>query len=437
MVELAQQSELTGCPVEMADKLPCGRPIHPAPSDVDKQPVCLMHSRDQRKDAKAFRDEINAILLRTSVFHRPQDHFDFRHFIFHETNFRGVTFTEKAFFGEAKFIQEADFSMATFTQGANFGVTVFNDWINFGRARFVQKAFFTGTKFIQGASFVMTTFSQGAIFWGAEFTQRADFSLATFSQGADFEGAAFANVASFDGATFGRRASEDIGVSSSAIADFRFAKFLMPHEVIFSQVNQEGHEQLRVRFAGCSTEAVQFEDVNWHRENGRMVLQDELDLRANLKEASRHEQVAIAYRRLINNFEKTRDYDLAEDCAIGLMEMKRLDPGQPCSSRAMASLYRCASFYGSNYWRALVVLLGFALVVFPLFFWLAGLTQNPGKSAFAPDGLIHSLEVATFQSNTHYIATNGLAWSLEILERIFVPAQLALFLLALRRRFLR
>jgi len=457
MVELAQQSAPTGCPVPMSDGKPCGRQIHPAPSDVDKQPVCLMHSRDQRKDAKAFRGAIDAILLRTSVFHRPQDHFDFRYFVFHETNFRGVTFAEKAFFGEASFIQEADFSGATFTQEANFGVAMFSDWTNFGKTRFIKEAIFTGAKFIQGASFVMTTFSQGAFFWGAEFTQRADFSIATFSHGADFRGATFANIASFDGAIFGRRASEDIDVSSSAIADFRFAKFLMPNEVIFSQANQEGHEKLRVRFVGCSTETVRFEDVNWHRENGRMVLQDELDLRANLEEASRHEQIAIAYRRLINNFEKSRSYDLAEDCAIGLMEMKRLDPAKflfagrlgPCYEKwpwlrwvgehvSVTNLYRLASNYGSSYVRAFGVL-ALLLLAFALLFTLSGVSPNPSRNAgaLAPAGLIHAVEVVTFQSPTRYVAGNGLGWMLEQVERLLVAAQVALFLLALRRRFRR
>jgi hypothetical protein len=186
-------------------------------------------------------------------------------------------------------------------------------------------------------------------------------------------------------------------------------------------------------------EEVTFEAVRWHRQNRRMILQDEIDRRGNVSEAASSEEVATAYRRLINNFERARAYDLAEDCSIGAMEMKRLDPTQPVFSRIAVNLYRLASNYGSSYRRALGVLLGFVLIAFPLLFAcpLVGLAPNSGRSVLEPTGLIHSLEVATFQSNTHYVATNGLAWGLEILERIFVPAQVALFLLALRRRFRR
>lgn len=361
MTESVRHSEPTGCPVEMADGKPCGRPIHPAPSDVDEQPVCLMHSRDQRKDAKAFRDETDAILARASRFHRPTEPFDFSCFVFPEANFGRATFTQRAFFGGATFTQGADFEEATFTEAADFTSTL----------------------------------------WGA-----------------------------------GKDAPVGETVVEPAIADFRDAKFIKPEQVRFLQVNAKGRQGFRGRFVNCLTKGVLFEDVQWHREKGRMVLQDELDRLANASGAATYEQVAAAYRRFVINFDEAKHYDLSEDCMIGAMEMKRLDPDQPIFVRRAVNLYRWASNYGSSYLWALGVLV-FMVGVFGPFYSLSGLTPKPERTVLEPVGLIHSVEVATFKSETHAIAGSGVAWFLEILERVLIPAQVALFLLALRRRFRR
>ncbi len=88
------------------------------------------------------------------------------------------------------------------------------------------------------------------------------------------------------------------------------------------------------------------------------------------------ESVASAYRQLVINFEKSKDFDLAEDCFYGCTEMKRLDPGRalllrksiPTSSLwqrigkrclgqfGILNIYRCLSAYGSSYRRGLAVL---------------------------------------------------------------------------------
>lgn len=36
--------------------------------------------------------------------------------------------------------------------------------------------------------------------------------------------------------------------------------------------------------------------------------------------------VEIAYQRMTKNFDQARAYDLSEDCFVGAMEMKRLNP---------------------------------------------------------------------------------------------------------------
>jgi len=451
-----------------------------------------MHSSDQRKDAKAFRDEIDAILLRTSAFHRPQDHFDFRYFIFHETNFKGVTFTEKAFFGDASFIQEADFSGATFTQcvdfvrsqftrqatfkdaifmqNADFSVAIFTQVTDFLGSTFKKQADFTTARFTQGANFYGATFTEWANFVGATFPQKVTFWGATFTQGANFRGATFTEAADFTSTLWGAGKDNPVGetVVEPAIADFRDAKFIKPEQVRFLQVNAKGRQGFRGRFVNCLIKGVLFEDVDWHKENGRMVLQDERDRLANAEGAASYEQVAAAYRRFIINFDEAKQYDLSEDCMIGAMEMKRLDPAQflfakrfykqyekyrwvrqwdakwpwlrrPGEHLSVTNLYRLASNYGSSYRRAFWVLSALLIAFGLLFTFAVELTANSEstKAIIEPIGVIHAIEVVTFQSEPRHMSGSGLGWFLEIAERLLIAGQLALFLLALRRRFRR
>lgn len=176
---------------------------------------------------------------------------------------------------------------------------------------------------------------QEARFQVATFTPRALFGMvsfgrAAFTQEADFEKATFTEAADFTSTLWGAGKGNPVGetVVEPAIADFRDAKFIKPEQVRFLQVNAKGRQGFRGRFVNCLIKGVLFEDVDWHKENGRMVLQDERDRLANAEGAASYEQVAAAYRRFIINFDEAKHYDLSEDCMIGAMEMKRLDPAK-------------------------------------------------------------------------------------------------------------
>jgi len=422
------------CPVWMSDRMPCGRPIYHAPGSTDPDPPCIMHCRETTKDPAKFREEIDAILAGKSADHRPKDRFDFTRFVFPEAYFIGAKFTRDADFMDATFTQDARFNEATFTQGARFG------WANFS----------------QDANFMDTTFTQDADFHGATFTQDARFYYATFTQDARFYGASFRQDADFYSATFAKT------------ADFSWTDFERPELVRFFRVNQgEDEPGLRARFVNCRVEGVRFADVKWHRQGDRMVLQDELDLTDPADRDAwhpTHELVAVAYRQLVNNFERERAYDLAEECKIGAMEMKRLHPKNFLFANwlesyykkwrwlrwvgenvSVASLYRLTSRYGTSYTRALLWLLGL-LVIFALLFALPWSAVQRDKPSLPPQqvlgalprlgaGLFHSLEVAAFQRDSLYSVPTRFGRLMSILETILVPAQLALFLLALRRRF--
>jgi uncharacterized protein YjbI with pentapeptide repeats len=404
----------------------------------------------------------------------------FRNAIFAKNvDFSFTTFTGGAIFGGSRFVQAVDFSGTTFTDslnfhGANFGRASKFDWATFAKAVFFYEAVFTedisfyNATFSQGADFSRATFSHGADFVWATFTEAAKFIEVTFARNANFRRAMFCDAAFFDDTAFGPREDDlSTGAVSLTIADFRDVRFLKPELIRFLRTNGKATAGLRVRFVSCHIVGVQFDAVRWYRQNGRMVLQDELDVIEPGEEASSYEEVAIAYRRLIINFEKARAYDLVEECTIGEFEMKRRDPSRflfvgllaPLYKRfpllrrwvgervSVVSIYRLASVYGTSYYRAVAVL-GFLLVGFGLLFSTVVdiKPMNVNKISICGQltasgalcaGLTHAVEVAALQKDLLYVPVSSSGRMTEVLEQVLVAGQVALLLFALSRRFRR
>jgi uncharacterized protein YjbI with pentapeptide repeats len=408
------------CPVDMGDGRPCGRPLrvrgsrsHDGEKELLLDKSCLMHSKDRSKDAHQFQEEINAILHGSSTHHRGLDRnnnevYDFTGFIFPSADFEEWTAEKKVLFSRCQFRGNADFMFCTFDAD-----------VEFDYAAFAQAAWFMDANFVGRCGFMGVTFEGEVDFTRTNFYSYADFLFATFYESTVFEETYFGS--SLDNADDSSTAADRI-----VIADFVRATFKQPQQVLFRSVR--GRPGFRARFVSCNVENIQFEDVQWHREIGRMLLQDELDIRGPdvwtryLPLNRSYELVAIVYRQLAKNFEAKRSYDLAEDCYIGAMEMKRLDPRQPLLSRTVVTLYRWASYYGSSYTRALGVL---ALL------WLVRTVNDIAA------GVFHFLEIITFQRDSLYTTTTLFGRMVRMLETVFVSSQVALFLLALRRRFRR
>jgi hypothetical protein len=388
----------------MSDRKPCGRPIFDDPEKVenDRKPVCLMHSTALIKtwESTQVQQEIQAILDGTSTYNRRKDTHDFSGFVF-----------------------------------------------------------------LKPANFLRVTFTQKAVFLGATFAGNADFRETTFIEGADFSYTSFI--------PFGVREVADGAPDPewSAIADFRGAQFMKPTEVRFFQANKEEQEGLRARFLHCEIEQFDFTDVHWYKLGNRIALQDEIDLSGRYY--PEYELVAKAYRQMVNNLDKARAYDLAEDCFIGAMEMKRQNPENHFGGLhwlSVVNLYRLLSKYGSSYTRAfgaLVVFLMLFALLFPAFglrmagdsyFFPGGQTGAPfsaqvptiswGLALTNPQrnqelwrtfktGIWASLEVATFQRDPSLKPADSWGRRLAVIEDIAIPGQVALLLLALRRRFRR
>jgi len=391
--------------------------------------------------------------------------------------FVGATFRSRAYFRQARFLKLADFERVTFSDEVDFYNVSFYTAVRFFQAKFAQSvrfgetvfnfdAYFSHTQFAGLADFSAAAFNDGSVFKVATFGSKADFTGTLFrGKIADFTRTSFTNDVRFDRSLFSMAfvkrlpgAMDPISESATGpvVADFTGATFAEPQLVHFRRVNRAYPRRttsgampdgFRVRFLDCDVSGIHLDDVNWYRNRNRMVLQDEITVSCRkFMPEERHELVSLAYQQLVSNFEDKGFYDLAEDCYVGSMEMKRLDPLRPVFVRVILTLYRGASMYGSDYSRAFAVLIGMIVVAGLLFAlpW-AGLAvaqpSNVHQSVSGwrrlPGGLFHAFEIASFQRNTLYSADTVFGRLMSMITGILIPSQLALFLLAVRRRFRR
>jgi hypothetical protein len=356
------------------------------------------------------------------------------------------------------------FLNAIFEKDAVFAFCKFRRHVDFGFVFFNTDAFFQAASFLGGMGF-----------FAARFFEKADFS--SIVAGPEVTPETFWSSA---------HSSQENQV---AIADFRGAEFLNPKKAIFHQVNGTSLAGFRVRFAGASgLENISIEDVRWNRSGRRPVLEDELDLRSAERAlqpgeelTSNYEPAATAYRKLVRNFDGARHFAMAEDCFCGEMEVRRCDPRNLIGGRfrqmellyrrhrllralgrflSIANAYRFLSYYGSNYIQAFSVLVGILMIfvfVYPFFGLRMIKADNPATNANVSEkefgwasvgnkddfrkiigaALWVTLDEATFRKNPTVEPSGRSGRRIALVEQVSVPAQLALLLLSLRRRFRR
>jgi hypothetical protein len=219
---------------------------------------------------------------------------------------------------------------------------------------------------------------------------------------------------------------------------------------------------VRVSAVGSALSDSTFFGVDWmQRDGGGLILADEEAVRNPALDAGEEQlrpeacqvltmaSVAQTYRNFIDVFERTRQYDLAEECFVAAMDVQSEDPHLSRTHRAAIHLYNAASRYGSSSLRA-------ALVLILLLGMFRGLYSLPPTNVRLADtkqawlytghtahirrlggAALHSLEVATFQKNPLYETYTPTGKIVEIAEIALVPAQVALLLFAIPRRFKR
>jgi uncharacterized protein YjbI with pentapeptide repeats len=449
----------------------CGRPgvsLH-----ADGRVACLMHAPVAEKDLDAFAAEIQRILDNPPA----RKSFDFRDFHF-PVGFRfprgdhAIVFVTTPAFERATFHGVCDLRGAKFEGGANFEHAVFRDDVDFSDARFDFEGRFRFAHFRGVAKFARAWFRHTGNFDSATFGGHAAFDGAIFGGYGDFSSANFHDSAHFASTVFDE-AMSDLDAKYFATADFRWARFDHPARVLFHRVNRgdirqdaekRDYKALCLDLLGANVAEVTFTDVHWLRTSGRITLYDEVRVRESsgriynlgrkvfnrfnlfpkVRRTTDHALVAAAYHALMRSFDASWQVELAEDCYVGAMEMTRLDPAQPAFQRFVLRIYRTISLYGSSY-RRTFAMLTVLLVAFAAAFAMpqAGLVDTAGHTAAGStwealrNGMMHSIETATFQRDTWHKTITGFGRVMEILESVLVPSQLALFLFALRRRLKR
>ncbi|MGA3262981.1 MAG: pentapeptide repeat-containing protein [Terracidiphilus sp.] len=450
------------------DSQRCGRKLHVAPNGVDELPVCLMHSKDSRKQSGLLYDtfwlEFERILAGAG---EGQAHFEY--FVFPRLKLNGRIFQAICRFDYAIFSHDADFRFATFTQHAVFVKATFMQSAGFDAASFTQDAFFMYTVFTQDVNFVASEFTQDANFYHAIFTQAACFVYTKFHGTADWRESQFLDQAEFRGTKF-----EPLEEGEPS-AVFVLASTSKPSEIVFDDVDLS-----RALFHNCDVSQLWFtSSVKWAERDGKRglaVFEETIDLKHEFAEGLQrygqrdYRAVAQIYQQLKKNYDSRLNYWTANEFHFGEMEMKRLagPVGGPFlrlrqwlhRRLSLVALYRYASDYGNSYWKPLLWLLGI-LALFAALLPLpgVGLKRQGAKQAetyvsawdvrksygenlwpevrLAGKGVITSVDAATFQRSAEYAPAYPWGRVLAIFETLLTSSLFALFLLAIRRQFRR
>ncbi|MCE5272103.1 pentapeptide repeat-containing protein [bacterium] len=337
--------------------------------------------------------------------------------------------------------------------------------VDFSRTR-IELAIFRGARFqkaifrfaiIQSADFRWAIFKAadfgGSIFHTAEFVgvtfQSAEF-LGTKFHLADFSAAILSGVIHFDG-----RVHEG---SFLEWVNFDMMRFMRNGSLYLCKVNL-----VKARFLGTpllegENIRVVFDDVTWWRKSifRRKALLDEFDAETHRDFLIRYQGIYNLYHQLVKIYEAKREFETAEDFHVGEMEMRRkriwaeAKPWCRWHRRWTNSyfLYKILSNYGTSYWHALVVLC-IMLLSFGVFSLLSGFSVD-GHLVDYHLGLRWQLTWTDFWSALGY-ALSALPFKhdavykasapwLEIVKGVaslVLSGQLALTLLAVRRRFKR
>ncbi len=370
------------------------------PAAGDPEGLCILHSLKPEKDKAAFEQALHDKLA--------QEDYDFR----------------KVFFpGPISFIGHKFKKPVTF-QGARF-----SGWANFREAEFADLADFSAARFALAAVFEKARFSGQALFKNTEIMGEADFRGATFDSRAVFH-----------------RINERPGTSEASAfsAFFQYINFGPWGLLRFQDLSLT-----RVSFLGADLRRCEFHNVHWHSHRGRQVVYDEMLLREKggpalagfapaFEPGLNYEGLCVAveelYRYLKLNFEKEGDQKQAGDFHYGEMEMhRRANPWRRWFPFSWYNLYWALSGYGERPLRALGWLLGL-IGAMGLTLSHEGLKTHPGMGTGLGPAVVYLLQQATLIRPEWAEPVTLGGQLIGALSRLLIPAQLALFILALHSR---
>ncbi len=263
-----------------------------------------------------------------------------------DANFQNAGLSKDANFQKARFKKDANFQNARLSKEANFRGVPFSKNANFQEATFSMDAHFPGAKFTLDANFQKTTFSENVHFTESKFSKFADFSNSIFFKKGKFSRAIFSCNVKFKNTLFSSAEFDDANFSSGAdffctdfldYASFRNTVFDSPKDVKFHKTNLES-----ASFLYTDLRNLNFLDSDW-----RLIKGKGLERRAIYDEEScDYPEVEGLYRQLKSNYERDRNYSVANDFYLGEMEMRRLNPNTKKSEKLLLDSYKFLGLYG-------------------------------------------------------------------------------------------
>ena len=411
-------------------------------------------------------------------------------------SFRRTVFLQTASFWPSTFHSDASFFEASF-RWANFRVSKFHGnadfrFCSFGIAEFIDATFkdeatFSFSTFIELANFVRAKFDSTTHIDMATFEKEARFTFVSFKGSTNFRYTVFKDIVAFSSD------DETDGSSPDAAIDFRHTRFETPDRVSFHSMTLRPHWFLNV-----DPRPFAFTDVKWFGQLRRQFIDveiEELRKREELKrknvvnrlaerinelslfgdeeavaelkqeqaEAVRIEArepsnvrfyrlMSIACRQLAVNAVENHRYDQASDFRFWSMELQRKE-GWGSRGRIsigiLHTLYRFLSGYGEDVLRALIILIAMCLF-FAAIYTQVGFSRSAnsnsqisttnsderGHPQTVTRALVYSVGVSTLQRPDPR-PTTAVAMAAVLIQTILGPIQVALLILAIRRRFMR
>jgi hypothetical protein len=435
--------------------------------------------------------------FRGFVFPTMDGVYNLTRFVFPKVDFGGARFSGGANFWSARFSGNAGFYDARFHENANFGLAQFSEVADFPGALFWEDADFVGARFGGNANFRYAQFSRNASFVGVRFNGPAHFDQASVNSRLDLSRAAVRNRVSFAGTQIGKKAAVllwDLDFVHGT-SDVSFEKGYLrgrvvepAGQVVFRDI---GKNMNRVSFLHTDIFTdrllVRFSNVKWETDARRFIfdavfafhpeknwkgvtgpVQDELALLPVLyglsDDASAHELESLVRqdveriaREIRTSHEKYGNYPDAGDYYVAEMDFRRARTGwrSPPLMRPALELYKWVSNYGESPAlagrRLAGLLFGFGLVYLFAGFSLS-FREEPIRRLFTFDSSQFWPTLGDYLLAVLFAFTNlvpgwfradgtcpvgPLAGIVAVIQTILGVSILALFLLAVRRRFRR
>lgn len=427
----------------------------------DKDGYCIFHSRNI-KDPDILKERFEARLVDTV------DEF---------VRLDGAVFVGDIPFKDRVYEKSISFENAEFSTEVSFDNAVFKgEKTVFDGVHFKGCASFKGVQFQASVetSFTKTNFYKGFIFDHAKFySKKTSFCEARFDGGAgkSFKEIEFhSDETSFESATFLAKTSfhgtEPNKVFLGGCINFKKVKIGIPGqsgEIEFKWANLS-----KTEFLETDLSKITFLEVTWdHRYNrnsmfgfglwrSRLFDEEEWHIaRKNQKAIEVDEkylfQLSQMYRALKDYYKKTGENQLVGHFNYGWMEVllhQEANKQKTWIGRKVfpfwLKLYKVTSGFGEDYALAIILLL-LSIFYCGVFYWYWGVPSANCESLLISkweqfaNSLLYSFQAATLSRVEFYKLENLplAARCIHLVESIFVPAQFAFFIIALRNRYRR